>query len=326
MKISQKNEIQRLISENRLEKAIQVFIDSMEDKEELNEVIMLSGRLNSLKRRERLGTMTYENIAIENNRIISAFLHLLNEIEITKEEEEERYIEDDRKLPKEKRLALVIGCSDYEYAGTLQNPINDAKGIEEKLQKLGFDVIVKENPNLREMKMIIDDFGLELENYEVGLFYFAGHGVQVKGVNYLIPIDANLRYERSVEYDCIEASRVLLHMENVNNKVNIMILDACRNNPFERSWGRGINGRGLAVMNAPIGSIISYSTSPGKTASDGSGKNGLYTGVLIEEVGKDKSSITEMFQKVRRKVMEISKGEQIPWESTSLTDNFYMRN
>ena len=111
--------------------------------------------------------------------------------------------------------------------------------------------------------MIVDDFGIELKNYDIGLFYFAGHGVQVNGVNYLIPIDANLRYERAVEYDCVRADRVLSHMENTNNDVNIMILDACRNNPFERSWGRGISGRGLAVMNAPKGSIIGYATSPG---------------------------------------------------------------
>jgi len=325
MNVKQKNEITQLISKNELEKAIQILIGIMEDKEELNQVIHLSARLNSLKRQERLSLLSFEEISRENNKITLAFLNLLDEIELEIEKEEKLKENNRGKVPNEKRLALVIGCNNYEFAGKLQNPLNDAIGIEGKLKKLGFDVILKENPNLRDMKMIVDDFGLELENYDIGLFYFAGHGVQVKGINYLIPIDANLRYERSVEYDCIEASRVLLHMENVNNKVNIMILDACRNNPFERSWGRGIDGNGLAVMNAPIGSIISYSTSPGKTASDGQGKNGLYTGALIEELGSDRSSITEMFQKVRRKVMNISKGEQIPWESTSLTDNFYMR-
>lgn len=321
MTIEDINGIKKLISQGRLEKSIQTLISLMEDKDELNDVISLSGRLNHLTRQERMGILSFEQIAIEKNRIINSFLSLLNHLEIEKKPEREQKIE----TPKnEKRLALLIGCSEYEYAGKLVNPINDADGIEIKLKKLGFDVIKKINPTLREMKIIIDDFGIELENYDVGLFYFAGHGVQVKGRNYLIPVDANLRYERSVEYDCIEANRILLHMENVNNKVNIMILDACRNNPFERSWGRGINGRGLAVMNAPIGSIIGYSTSPGKTASDGSGKNGLYTGVLIEELDNQSVSITEMFQKVRKKVMEMSQREQIPWESTSLTDNFYM--
>lgn len=223
----------------------------------------------------------------------------------------------------ERRLALVIGCSEYEYAGELINPTNDAKAVSECLKFLGFDVMVRENPNLKDLKTSIDDFGLELKKYDVGLFYFAGHGVQVKGLNYLIPVDANLTSERMVEYDCVQADRILAHMEDSKCKVNIVILDACRNNPFERSWGRAISGRGLAVMDAPKGSLIAYSTAPGKTASDGEGNNGLYTGVFVEEVKSTNTTITQMFQKIRKKVMEKSKNEQIPWESTSLTADFY---
>ncbi|MFZ3136184.1 MAG: caspase family protein [Thermodesulfovibrionales bacterium] len=224
---------------------------------------------------------------------------------------------------KETKLALVIGCSEYNYAGVLANPLNDANSIEEKLQSLGFDVLKILNPNQKELKKIIDDFGDTLKGYDVGLFYFAGHGVQVKGMNYLIPVDANLKTERMVEYDCVEASRVLGYMEDSKALVNIVILDACRDNPFERSWGRGVSLRGLTTMNAPSGSLIAYSTSPGKTASDGDGVNGLYTHSLIEHIGSKQVTIMTMFQNVRKDVMTKSKNEQIPWESTSLTADYF---
>ncbi len=223
----------------------------------------------------------------------------------------------------QRKIALVIGCNEYEFAGHLSNPLNDANGINQNLSDLGFDVMNITNPNLKEMKIGIDNFGIELEKYDVGLFYFAGHGVQVNGLNYLIPIDANLKNERTVEYDCVRVDRVLIHMEASKTDVNLIILVACRNNPFERSWGRDLSQRGLAVMEAPKGSLIAYSTSPGKTASDGDDKNGLYTGVLIKEIKSINISITQLFQKVRKGVMEKSKEEQVPWESTSLTADFY---
>ena len=112
-------------------------------------------------------------------------------------------------------------------------------------------------------------------------------------------------------------------MEEIKSNVNIVILDACRDNPFERSWGRGIGLRGLTTMNAPKGSLIAYSTSPGKTASDGDGKNGLYTDILLTHIDSKNTSITAMFQKVRRDVLRKSNNEQMPWESTSLTVDYY---
>jgi len=220
-------------------------------------------------------------------------------------------------------LALVIGCSEYEHSGKLANPLNDADGMKKKLEELRFDVMHIANPSLKELKIGIDDFGVELEKYDVGLFYFAGHGVQVKGLNYLIPVDANLKNERTVEYDCVRVDRVLSHMDASKNKVNLIILDACRNNPFERSWGRDLAQRGLAVMEAPKGSLIAYSTSPGNTASDGEGDNGLYTGELIVEIKSINITITQLFQKVRKSVMEKSKDSQMPWESTCLTADYY---
>jgi hypothetical protein len=221
------------------------------------------------------------------------------------------------------KKALVIGCSKYQFASTLANPLNDANGIESSLQRLGFDVVKTIDPTQKELKMVIDDFGEGLKGSDVGLFYFAGHGVQLKGLNYLIPVDANLSTEKMVEYDCVDAGRILAHMEDARTNVKLMVLDACRNNPFERSWGRGIGQRGLATMNAPKGSLIAYSTAPGTTASDGSGDNGLYTGALLNHISEKSARVNTMFQKVRLEVMEKSKEEQIPWEATSLTADFY---
>jgi hypothetical protein len=226
----------------------------------------------------------------------------------------------------ENRRALVIGCSLYQHANPLVNPLNDANGMEVVLKSLGFDVIKKIDPTQKDLKIIIDEFGNKLKGSDIGLFYFAGHGVQVKGLNYLIPVDANLTSEKLVEYDCVEAGRVLAHMEDARTSVNLMILDACRNNPFERSWGRGISQRGLATMNAPKGSLIAYSTAPGNTASDGIGNNGLYTEALLNHIAGKGSPVYTMFQKVRLEVMQKSKEEQIPWESTSLTADFYFNH
>jgi hypothetical protein len=229
-------------------------------------------------------------------------------------------------VPPENRQALVIGCSTYDHSTPLTNPLNDANDMESKLKELGFDVIKKIDPTQKELKIVIDEFGEKLKGADVGLFYFAGHGVQVKGLNYLVPRDANITSEKIVEYDCVEANRVLAHMEDTHVPVKIMVLDACRNNPFERSWGRGIGQRGLATMNAPKGSLIAYSTSPGTTASDGDGKNGLYTEALLNHIDGKGTPVNTMFQKVRLEVMEKSKEEQVSWESTSLTADFFFNN
>ncbi|MCF6319476.1 MAG: caspase family protein [Proteobacteria bacterium] len=141
--------------------------------------------------------------------------------------------------------------------------------------------------------------------------------------DYLVPVDANLSSENDVEYDCVNAERILAKMEDAGSKVNIVVLDACRNNPFERSWTRSTQGKGLAFMNAPSGSLIAYATSPGTTASDGSGQNGLYTSALLQHLSTPDITILEMFQQVRSTVMEKSGDIQVPWESTSLKGNFY---
>jgi len=224
----------------------------------------------------------------------------------------------------EKRLALVVGNGIYNSGGTLRNPENDARSMKNALIQSGFEVLEYYNLDNRELKNAIDDFGTKMKNYDVGLFFYAGHGIQAKGENYLIPIDAKLSSEQQVEYDCVRADRVLALMDASGSKVNIIILDACRNNPFERSWTRSTNGRGLAFMDAPSGTLIAYATAPGRTASDGSGKNGLYTEAILESMYIPEINILQLFQNVRSLVSKRSKNEQIPWESTSLIGDFYL--
>lgn len=224
----------------------------------------------------------------------------------------------------QKRLALVIGNSTYEHGGSLPNPVNDANAIAQALQSVGFEVMKYQNVTQREMKMAINAFGQKLNGYEVGVFYYAGHGIQNQGMNYMIPIEADLQTEAQVEFDCVAADRVLAFMDAAEVKVNVIIMDACRNNPFERSWHRSANGNGLAMMNAPTGSLIAYATAPGKVASDGTGSNGLYTSALLKYIHDPKLTIEQVFKKVRTEVTEKSGGAQVPWETTSLTgDDFY---
>jgi uncharacterized protein (TIGR02145 family) len=225
----------------------------------------------------------------------------------------------------EKRLALVIGNSAYEHGGILKNPVNDAYAMKRSLSQAGFEVIEGFNLSQSNMKRVIDEYGLKLRNYDVGLFFYAGHGIQANERNYLIPVEANLMSEQQVEYDCVLADRVLAHMDAAGTDVNIVILDACRNNPFERSWSRSTSGKGLAMMDAPSGTLIAYATAPGSTASDGTGINGLYTEAILESMDISGITIMQMFQNVRSLVSERSSKQQTPWESTSMVGDFYFK-
>lgn len=215
-----------------------------------------------------------------------------------------------------------MGNANYSGGATLKNPVNDARAMQKTLVDLGFDVIKIENTSLDQLKKAIDNFGRKLQEYEVGLFYYAGHGIQFRGSNYLIPVDADLKEEHQVEFDCLSADRVLRFMESATSKVNIIILDACRNNPFERSWRRSGNGQGLAFMSAPTGTLIAYSTSPGATADDGQGENGLYTASLLKHMNTPNLPIEQVFKRVRLEVESRSGKNQTPWESTSLKGEF----
>ena len=220
------------------------------------------------------------------------------------------------------RLALVIGNSNYAYQGNLKNPLNDAHDMTVTLRELGFEVITVTDLEQNRMRQVIDRFGERLRGIEVGLFYYSGHVTQSRGENYLIPVDAGPKTENDVEYQCVKASRVLGKMQYAKCKFNIVILDACRDNPFAQNWLRG-GSRGLAFMAAPSGSIIAYATSPGKTAADGDGWNGIYTSALLKYIKQPGLTIEKLFKKVRFEVQKISGGMQVPWESTSLVGDFY---
>ena len=218
------------------------------------------------------------------------------------------------------RIALVIGNSSYK-SSPLQNPLNDANDMAVVLRKLGFSVQLKITADQRSMEDSIRTFGKELRSGSIGLFYYAGHGLQVYGRNYLIPIGADIETEADVKYEAVDAGRVLAQMEEAGNSLNVIILDACRNNPFARSFRSG--QKGLAKMDAPVGSILAYSTSPGSVAADGSGRNGLYTSYILKHMKEPGLKIEDMFKKVRLGVSKESGKKQTPWESSSLMGDFY---
>ncbi len=217
-----------------------------------------------------------------------------------------------------------MGNSAYRNGGGLKNPVNDVSAMAKVLDVLGFEVKKLTDCTQNEMRKAMDEFGLRMKNQEVGLFFYAGHGVQVGGKNYLVPVDCcRMDYPNQVDYNCVDVGRLLANMENAGAGTNIVILDACRDNPFRRSWSQGSQDKGLAFMNAPSGSFIAYATSPGRTAADGSGTNGLYTSALLKYIAAPGIKIEDVFKKGRIDVRRQSNGGQTPWESTSLQGDFY---
>ena len=219
----------------------------------------------------------------------------------------------------EKRVALVIGNSGYA-SSPLKNPVNDARAMARTFRELGFDVLLRENAGEKDMKRAIEEFGDRLRGGGVGVFFFAGHGIQVASRNYLVPVDANIRNERDIDIDAIDVNRVLSRMEDARNRLNIVILDACRDNPFSRSFRSA--ARGLASIDAPSGTLIAYATAPGKLARDGDGANGLYTAELVKAVRESSLRLEDVFKRVRASVRRQSNGEQIPWEASSVEGDF----
>ena len=223
----------------------------------------------------------------------------------------------------EQRLALIIGNGSYKTA-PLSNPVNDVRLMETVLKQSGFTVIKAENASLRETRRLVRDFGDKLKQRGgVGLFYFAGHGVQVRGENYLVSIDSDIRNEDEVAEDALNASLVLEKMQSAGNRMNLVILDACRNNPF--AVRNRSSASGLATMSAPSGSMVAYATSPGSVASDGTGQNGLYTQHLAQVLSQPGLPVEEVFKQVRTLVRRDSKGQQTPWENTALEGQFYFK-
>ncbi|MHC1701043.1 MAG: caspase family protein [Humidesulfovibrio sp.] len=220
----------------------------------------------------------------------------------------------------ERRMALVIGNSAYK-AAPLKNPVNDARDMAAALKGLGFEVSLLADATHKQMESAAREFGLKLRQGGVGLFYYAGHGIQVAGENYLVPVDALIQTESDVKFGCLNAGLVLGKMEDAGNGLNVIILDACRNNPFARSFRSA--EMGLAKMDAPTGSIIAYATAPGSVAADGPGKNGVYTEHLLRNMRTPGLPITDLFMRVRMGVVAATGKKQVPWEASSLTGYFY---
>ena len=220
-----------------------------------------------------------------------------------------------------KNVALVVGNSDYVNEPHLKNPANDAKAMAAALRTKGFEVIEVENATKAEFENAIGRFGDELGAGATGLFYYAGHGMQVDGRNFLLPIDAKIQREERVRIEAIDADDVISQMTDAKAKVSMVILDACRNNPFEHRF-RSVGG-GLAQMNAPEGTFIAYATAPGSIAADGTGDHGAYTQALLEAMQQPGLKVEDVFKTVRINVSRITKGVQVPWESSSLTGDFY---
>lgn len=219
------------------------------------------------------------------------------------------------------RVALVIGNSAYPGVGALRNPVNDATDMAAKLRTLGFEVILRTDLRQKEMLRALTEFGERIQPGSEALFFYAGHGMQVRGRNFLIPVDADIRSEASVSSEAVDMDQLLDKLTPA--RLSLVILDACRNNPFERSVRGG--GQGLAQINAPTGTLIAYATAPGKVAADGEGRNGRYTEELLAAIDIPGIKVEDVFKRVRAHVVSKSNDAQTPWESSSLTGDFYFR-
>ena len=223
----------------------------------------------------------------------------------------------------EPRIALVIGNGAYASVGGLPNPPADAALIAGALERQGFAVTLVPDADLAAMRQAVGDFGAALRAAgpeATGLFYYAGHGVQSFGRNYLLPVDVALSNAADLELVAVEADSVLRQMASAKNRTNIVILDACRNNPFENVLDLGDNG--LAEMKAPTGTFLAYATEPGAVALDGAGGNSPFTGALVVEMATPGLPIEQVFKQVRVKVLGETEGRQTPWDTSSLTADF----
>ena len=243
------------------------------------------------------------------------------------------------------RFALVIGNSAYQHASVLKNPLNDSKDIAVALEDLYFETTLLQDATNQQIEIEINKFLLKLEKEKgVGLFYYAGHGVQLNGENYLVPVETHAGSDKEIQAQSFNISKLLNGMRKSKNATNIIILDACRDNPFKtgavdgsRSVGdangtRGLKRKdvpkldtGLSKLDAPPNTLIAFATAPGRVAQDGDGRNSPYTTKLIESMQRSGLTIGQVFRQVRAEVVEQTDGQQIPWESSSLIQDFYFK-
>ena len=242
------------------------------------------------------------------------------------------------------RYALVIGNSDYQYAAKLTNPKNDSADIAEALEDLHFDTRLLQNATKQQIETEVQKFIAFLELEEgVGLFYYAGHGVQLQGDNYLVPIETHAGSDEEIQGQSYNIANLLNSMRKIKTATNIIILDACRDNPFKTAGKEGSRSAaptgtrglknstlakqntGLSKLDAPPNTLIAFATAPGRVAQDGDGRNSPYTTKLVESMQRTGLTIGQVFRQVRADVVEQTNGEQIPWESSSLINDFYFK-
>ncbi|GGF72814.1 caspase family protein [Alteromonas lipolytica] len=233
------------------------------------------------------------------------------------------------------RLALIIGNASYAFS-PLKNPLRDAYAVNDALQSIGFTTALLKNASMNEIVNAVEDFYADTAENDIRLFYYAGHAIQINGKNYLIPIHADLKSQNNIEEETYNIDQLMAAMNQENvSQTNIVILDACRNNPFleevtaqsgnSRSIDRGLRlvQSGLASIKAPPGTFVAYATEPGMVAEDGEGSNGTYTKHLLKHIRKPRTSIEDLFKLVRKGVMEETDFRQVPWEHSSLYGDIF---
>lgn len=223
----------------------------------------------------------------------------------------------------ERRIALVIGNGGYQHTATLRNPSHDAEDVSASLKRLGFEVVEGIDLDKRSMERTIRQFGVKLAGADIALFFYAGHGLQVAGQNYLLPTDARLQTEGDVDFESVALSLVLKQMER-EAKTSLLLLDACRDNPLARNLARTMGtrspmvGQGLAEVKTGVGTLIGFSTQPGNVALDGTGRNSPYATALLKHIESRDADISSILIDVRSDVVKATNGQQVPWEHTSL--------
>lgn len=232
----------------------------------------------------------------------------------------------------EKRAALVIGNSGYQHAAALPNPANDARDMAAALTASGFEVVLGIDLDRRGFDDKVRAFTRLLEKADVALLYYAGHGLQVSGANFLVPVDARLETERDLDFETVRLDFVLRQMElGREGRTSIVFLDACRDNPLARNLARTMGtrsaalGQGLAQVQTGVGTFIAYSTQPGNVALDGTGRNSPFTAALVRRVSEEGRSLTNTMIEVRKDVISETRGKQVPWDHSALTGEFYFR-
>jgi Caspase domain len=228
----------------------------------------------------------------------------------------------------EKRVALVFGNSAYQHAAELKNPRNDADDVAAVLRRLGFEVIAGLDVDDRQMTQKVRDFARALDGADVALFYYAGHGLQAKGQNYLLPVTAAPKTETDLDFEAVSLDLIMKQMQRMA-RVNLVILDACRDNPLARSLKASSRsaaiGQGLARVEDTAGMLIAFSTQPGNVALDGTGRNSPFTKALLTHIEAPGATISDIMIEVRKQVMAETAERQVPWENSSLTGKFYFR-